>query len=278
MNRKAATIFLSLACIAVAPAQDDRQTCADHLKAIGLAAWKYQEAHAYKLPVGQPGFFEVLEIDEAMLRCPMGQGTESDPSTTDYESWSTHRLSAGLIAKFGEILPLAWDADARHEGARNVLFADGHCETIPEDAFHERMAYFEDWGDLDWSGKRKKDPATRDWQGDWRGIAERFDSGRQALERGARGWRSLPEDDRSSELFQKAVADVTSGFRPYRFEVSRAQLLLEEWKKHLATEGLEKAEADTRIATQTADLARWRKEYNDGLSLYVEVERVVRGR
>lgn len=130
--------------------KDPLVRCKRNLIEIGKALYLYRDGHEEGLPGhGNPAFLRALVesnclTDRTYYLCPAtGEKPEEGEFHTSYAAWSLGPDLTGYKDR-GHRIPVAWDASpAHHDGRRNVLFLDGHVESLEEDAFQARLAEWE---------------------------------------------------------------------------------------------------------------------------------------
>lgn len=143
---------LLLPFLVAIPSLASRRPCAANLKQIGLGVELYRQDNGGRMPTpGRRQLFDLIfeegHLDDAgAFLCPDDddrKGAIVDANVLmliSYESWQGGLIDSQRIAEHGSRLPLAWDREAsHHQGARSVLFCDGHVEQLEEAVFESTL-------------------------------------------------------------------------------------------------------------------------------------------
>ncbi len=123
------------------------ERCRANMEGIGAAAELYRMQYERIPEFDNPHFFTLLRgemrRDSSIFVCPSAEetpgGSPQDVSTS-YETWSSGDLPPTELVRFGFRIPIAWDRlPDHHDYSRNVLFGDGHVESLEEDAFQDLL-------------------------------------------------------------------------------------------------------------------------------------------
>ena len=104
-------------------------SCLSNLKQIGLACHMYAADNKGKFPPKLDDLVPNYLPQRRVFHCPSAPGSDTTLS---------YSYVAGLTDRDTD-KALAYDAQAHADGTRNVLFADGHVQPLPEVAFQELL-------------------------------------------------------------------------------------------------------------------------------------------
>lgn len=110
-----------------------RTQCAMNLKEIGTAIDLYRKTHDGEIPSDLAALASVGLTPEQHL-CHAGKGGAYGGYVFNAAVGS---LPIDDVDPAG--IPVAWDRHPFHQKGRNVLFLDGHVETLPEEEFRRRI-------------------------------------------------------------------------------------------------------------------------------------------
>jgi len=140
---------LFLPAVSRARGEARRAACMNNLHQLGFALMVYQNDHGEFPSTGRPGdsagslalLYPDYVPDLRLFRCPADRGRAGLELGALTEETCSYHYDNTVPPNASYDRMLAWDKSPDyHYGARCVLFADGHIESLSEEEFQSRLA------------------------------------------------------------------------------------------------------------------------------------------